>query len=521
MGVDAANPGRFSGRALAVLLVVVLGIAGGAAADLTIHYPKQALAVWLPIVCLLPIFVRVIQRKFDPFEPIQILALTFFILYGIRPAAELLSGFYYFDNQYTRSGFTGAAAVSLVGVLSIYAGYALYLGRSAARRAPQVPDRWDPERSVRFGIYVMIACVLLTLAFGAQVGFNTLFHFYLGRTQTSYETFLAVSGYVGLGPDLTIPAAIIFVFAFARLRTFKTFILLAINLAGAIFVTVPGGNRTYVLALVLPLIVFPYLRVQKRPTAATTLVVLLIGILGLNVLLATRTATSGRQSIPSAALSAVTHIPSQLKKFATGVDLAEFSVLELEYQAYNNRYDPLQFEPGQTVLATVAYPLPSSLIGGHKNKPPAAGQAVVNRLFPNTSGQRASFNPALFGDFYADSSWFSIVIYDLLLGIAIRFMWEYFLLHSRSEGMQILFAAALPMLVILVRNSVTDTIARSLFLVGPLLWCLLVCSRPKMRRFAGWRVKPGRGDRPFPPPMIGRAPQPEPVVASSDPAIPA
>jgi hypothetical protein len=52
------------------------------------------------------------------------------------------------------------------------------------------------------------------------------------------------------------------------------------------------------------------------------------------------------------------------------------------------------------------------------------------------------------------------------------------------------FASMLPMLVILIRNSVTDAIARSLFMVGPLLLCLIVCSRPRMRRFAGYRAKP-------------------------------
>jgi hypothetical protein len=46
------------------------------------------------------------------------------------------------------------------------------------------------------------------------------------------------------------------------------------------------------------------------------------------------------------------------------------------------------------------------------------------------------------------------------------------------------------MLVILIRNSITDAIARSLFMVGPLLLCLIVCSRPRMRRLAGYRVHP-------------------------------
>jgi hypothetical protein len=486
--MGAAFQGRLYLRALALAGVVALGLIAGLDANLLVEHTQAGLAVLLPIVALAPIIVRLVQRKFDPFEPIQIVALTYFFLYGIRPFSELLSNFAFFDNQYTRGGFTGAALVSLVGIVSTYAGYAMTFGRSWARRTPASAERWDPERSVRFGIWVLVVCALLTAAFAAQVGPSTLFHFYLGRTTTSFQTFLAVSGYVGLGPYLTIPAAIIFAFAFARLRTVKTFLLLAVSLGGAIFVSVPQGDRTYVLALVLPLVVFPYLRVSKRPSGATTLVVVLVAVLGLNILLGTRT-VGKRQPILTETANAVTHIPHQLSKFATGVDLAEFSVLELEYEAFHSKSDPLTFQPGQTLLATLAYPLPRSIVG-KTNKPPPAGQAVVNRLFPNQSGQRASFNPAMFGDFYADDGYLTIVLYCLVIGMGIRFLWEYFLLHRESEGIQIVFAATLPMLVIMVRNSITDGIARSLFMVGPLIWCLIVCSRPRMRKLAGWRVRP-------------------------------
>jgi hypothetical protein len=488
MGANAAYTGRLHARAFAVGGVIALGLLAGLAANLIIKDPQAGLATILPIACLSPIFVRAVQRKFDPFEPIQIIALTFFILYGIRPAAELASGFRYFDNQYARSGFTGAAAISLAGVLSTYAGYAMTIGRTWARRAPVGADRWDPERSVRFGIWVLVACGLLTAAFAATVGPSNLFHFYLGRTNTSFQTFLAVSGYVGLGPYLTIPASIIFIFAFARLRTVKTFLLFAGSFAGAVFVSVPQGDRTYVLALVLPLVVFPYLRANRRPKAVTTLIVVLAAILGLNVLLATRT-VGKRQPLPTEVVNAVTHIPHQLKDFATGVDLAEFSVLELEYEAYSAKTNALGYSPGETILATLAYPLPRSIIGKN-NKPQAAGQQVINRLFPPKMGQRASFNGAMFGDFYSDFGWVTIILYCAAIGIMVRFMWEYFLLHKKSEGIQIVFAAALPMLVILVRNSITDAIARSLFMVGPLLLCLIVCSRPQMRRLAGYRVHP-------------------------------
>ena len=497
MGHDAASE-RLTGALTRAVAVLALGAAAGSVATLVLLHRDIGLAVLCCLIAPLPVVIRLAQHKFDPFEPIQIVALTFIILYALRPASELIFGLNYFDAQPTRAGFNGAALISAVGMLSLYIGYALRAGERVAVRVPSAPSSWDPERSVRFGIWVLVFCALLTAMFAATVGPSTLFHFYVGgRTNTDFQTFLTVSGYVGLGPYLTIPAAVIFGFAFARLRTFKTLALFLFSLGGAMFFTFPRGDRTYILALVLPLLVFPYLRKNRRPGGAPVLAALLVAILAMNVLLSTRHQGSG-QSLGKTAVGAVTHIGTQLKDFATGVDLGEFSVLELEREAYAAKVNPLTFHPFQTVISALGYPLPRKLVG---TKPKAAGQWVVDRLFPTNTGNRSSFNPAMFGDFYSDWGWVTIILYDIAIGIVVRFMWEYFRRHATSEGVQIVFAATLPVLVIMVRNSVVDAFARSLFLSGPLLLCLIVCSRQKMRRMAGYRVRPE-----FKPPPVAVGP---------------
>jgi hypothetical protein len=375
--------------------------------------------------------------------------------------------------------------ISSVGMLSVYIGYSLTVGRKIARRTPRVPDAWDPQRSVRFGIYVLIACGLLTAAFAATVGPSALFHFYLGRSSGGYQTFAATgTGYVSLGPYLTIPAAIIFAYAFLRLRTFKTFLLFALSAGVAIFITFPRGDRTYIIAMILPLLVLPSLHKRTRPSGPPVVIALFVAILAMNIFLATRNVSAREPLLPTIG-NAFTHPGAQLKQFATGTDLAEFSVLELEHEAYSTKVDPLTFHPGQTLLCLSAYWLPRKLV---KHKPPAAAQWVINRLFP--SNLKSSFNPALFGDFWADDGWFTVVLYDIIVGIVLRWIWEYFKRHEGSEGMQIVFASVLPVIVIAVRNSVVDAFARDLFLSGPLLLCLITCSRPRMRRLAGWRIKP-------------------------------
>jgi oligosaccharide repeat unit polymerase len=469
-----------------VLGVLLLGLLAGLAAAGLVAHPQAGLAIVLPIATLLPVIVRLVQRKFDPFEPIQILAITFFVLYALRPAGELLYGMKYFNNSYMRGGFTGASVVSLVGVLSVYLGYAAATGGRLARRIPTLPHTWDPVRSVRFGIWVLVVCGLFTAAFAASVGPSTLFNFYLGRTTTDYQTFLSVVGYVGLGPELTIPAAIIFAFAWWRLRTFKVFLLFMISFAGAVFVNFPQGNRTYIIAFIFPLLVLPYLIKGRRPSGVGVAVALIGAVLAMNILLAIRNVET-RKPLLSTVTGAVTHVGTQLKQFTTGVDLAEYSVLELEWEAYHSKANPLSFHPGQTILSSIVYPLPRKIVG---KKPKAAGQWVVDRLFPSKGGKRASFNPAMFGDFYSDYGFVTIVLFCAAVGIATRVLWEYFRRNSASLGMQIVFAATLPVLVIVIRNSVLDAVARGLYLTGPLVLCMIVCARPRMRRFAGYRVRP-------------------------------
>ena len=117
-----------------------------------------------------------------------------------------------------------------------------------------------------------------------------------------------------------------------------------------------------------------------------------------------------------------------------------------------------------------------------------------NYLFPKPKGsRRASFNPSMFGDLFADYGWITLAAFSVLIGIAMRILWEYFQRQPRSVGLQIVFAGTLPMLVIMIRNNVTDAVGRSLYQIGPLILCLIVCSRPRVRRVAGHAVGRARG----------------------------
>ena len=179
---------------------------------------------------------------------------------------------------------------------SVYLGYALSNGGRLVRQARLLPDSWDPQRAVRFGVWLLVACAFLTALFALSVGPSVLLHFYLGRNTKDFQTILHVVGYVGLGPYLSIPATIIFAFGFLRLRSLQTAALLALSLSIALFITFPRGDRTYILALVLPLLVLPYVRAQRRPGLMATLGAIVLAALAITSSSISATSTSGRPS---------------------------------------------------------------------------------------------------------------------------------------------------------------------------------------------------------------------------------
>jgi hypothetical protein len=58
-----------------------------------------------------------------------------------------------------------------------------------------------------------------------------------------------------------------------------------------------------------------------------------------------------------------------------------------------------------------------------------------------------------------------------------RAVWEFFKQRPNNAGARILFASVMPLTVILLRGNPTDTVARSLYLVGPIVVFLWLARR--------------------------------------------
>jgi len=458
-------------------VAVLLGLAAGGAVAWGTDHPEVSLTIAMFLVAIFPMVLRAIQGKWDPFEPITILAVCIFVIYFVRPMAELTSkpGDYLAFDRDPRPGYAGAMTIALSGSIALYAGYFLTTGKAIAQRVKALPQSWDVARSMRFVVYLLIFAALMTSVFAAAIGGpGALMRFYLGRSTQDFQQYIQTAAYFVLGPYMTIPAAIILYMAFLRERTLLRTVFFFAVLALVTFVVVPRGDRTYLIAIVMPLLIIPYLRREKRPSLLALLGAIGVGIIILNILIAIRHVDyRAQRGVEQTITESFTHPTREIEEFIKGVDIAEFTVMELQYIATSN--GDLRLYPGATALSVITGPIPGKVIG---KKPKPGAVHATDYLFPNNK-RNAIFVPSLFGDLYQDWGIPTVVFYAFIFGIFMRFVWEYFLRNKHSEGMQIVYAASLPLLVILMRDNFSLTLGRALFLILPLILCLILCAKDR------------------------------------------
>jgi hypothetical protein len=447
--------------------------------------PRWALIVAMAVVTAIPFVVRAVQRKFDPFDPILIFALGIAVIFVARPITELTNNMQDYAGYFTRPGFNGAMTIVLVGTASLYVGYALPVGRRWAERARTPSSSWDVDLAVRFASRMLVfGAFLYLLNAAATGGIGQALEFFIGRGATSDAVQSKSSGWLYLGPYLTLPASLLLLSAWQRTRSRKSLALFLLSLTIGLAITVPRGDRTYVLALLLPLLVLRPLRQRRRPRPLAIVVSLVVGILAINFLQIYRNVTN-RSHASQTLTSAFSHPLSPIHTLLIGPDVSFFSVLELQDEIQPHQ---LPFDPGATPLSILAGPIPSLI---WKNKPQAAAVPVTVYLFYQQALiSKASNDPAMFGDMYADYGFPTLVLYSVLVGIALRALYVYLRRHERVIGVQLAFASCIPLMIILLRGALTDTIARSIVLTVPLLVAWRVCSRPPGDRIP--RMRSGR-----------------------------
>jgi hypothetical protein len=243
-----------------------------------------------------------------------------------------------------------------------------------------------------------------------------------------------------------------------------------------LLLTVPRGDRTFELAFILPLILMYFLHRQRRPRLWAIAAAFVAFTIAANVSVTLRHQEHRAQhGVDRTIVSAITHPGHELSSFVRGPDGSEFSVLEIEMQEYH--LGVLHYWPGSTFVGLATGWVPHSVL---KSKPLSPLQHLAYTLFPTTAGG-GSFQPPMYGSFYADYGWVSLLFLCVAIGFVLRAYWEYLMRHRGNLGVQLFYAASLPLVAELLRADLSLVFATAVFISIPLILCIVRCSRPPLR----------------------------------------
>lgn len=410
-------------------------------------------------------------------EPVVWAGLTMFGMYVVRPAALL--GF----DRFERYGFDLTAnfekvlLLTLTGAISLYLGYFLFSGIKVAKLVPPPPDKLDPSTTLVMSSAFALAGFALFAIAAIQTGAPILNSMVSGFR----VDFRATTGYLYMAPTMALPAALLI------FRTGSELGSRAIKAAGvsiAVIVALilaPAGNRFATILFITPFLIYVMLRNDWRPKAIPLLSVILIA---LTFVAATERFAPGKYG-PSAvagAMKATLGSPAtSIEKFVTGPTIEMFDGLLIEQQLVPSI---LPHKPFSSITTTIGQPVPRLL---WPSKPYAA-EAVMNEAAFGARGVRAgdasvAYSPI--GGFYYDSGWIGVVIGMAGIGWTLKVLWQYFRLHRSNDVVHVFFSISLPLVIVLMRGNIPDTLARAAFFLFPLLTISWLS-----------RVKPGRARLP-------------------------
>ena len=434
--------------------------------------PASLFVVALGIVLTLPIGARIAQRRFDPFEPIVLFVLAYGTMFVARPAHMLLTGSLSYGGVDLRAAFPVACALALVGGTAFVCGYELGAGAALARRLP-APREVSTRGAVPWvAVLTAISASLLVLVLSRSTGLSGIRRLFEGRVYDLAES-SAHSSYLWFGIRLVVPAAICLFALALRERRRSLIVLAAAVTALSLLVTLPLGNRVFLLPLLGAFFVLPYLSRDRRPgpllLAAVALAAILVSF-AIGVLRdPDRKAQAGTE-----VMTVLREPHTLLDPILVGNDAEMAPVLAGALTAIP---DPLGYRYGRATFGEIVIrPIPREFWGG---KPTAPDEKIVAEVWPGLAGIfHPVFTPLIF--LYWDFGIVGVFLGMALFGVASRSLYEWFVRSRGAFAAQVIFATALWYVVIAVRNHPAETLALSVFVLGP----LVVLERISGRRLA-------------------------------------
>lgn len=490
------SPGAHSAHrfTLSVLLIAFLLGLGVAFLNLTL---RHALVLAIATSLTAPLLLRLVYGNFDPFEPLVLANGAMLVIFVLRPIADLTFGSMPRSHTSINPTFDASLLLALVGATAFQLGYHSRIPQRLVRDLPtQSPSCYlHPGRATKAALLVAAVGVVLYCTFIlTSGGLGLLLSLLDGRDTSQGPVFQSALGYLYRGQTLLIPATLTFLLLKKQTRQFR-FLLMAAG-TGLPLVILAGstGTRLTLLLLLAPAFLFAYLSSDspggssrgRRPTVlGVAILAFLLVVVGFSLIRLTRTAGDER-TIGGTAIELVTAPVSATQQFLTSGDTSMFDSLNAVVAMIPER---LPYQHGSLIKDPLIRAAPSALWPGM----PRESNAVVMRNMDRERFDDANSAAAtsIVGYLYYDSGYITVVGGMFSLGIALAILWQVYVRSPAAVTTQLLYAATVPLIIVLIRGTLPATMTHGAFVLIP-LYAIIRFARSRSGPHMLRRGKPAR-----------------------------
>ncbi|MEA2511548.1 MAG: hypothetical protein QOJ59_1035 [Thermomicrobiales bacterium] len=454
---------------VAALILVGAGATGLILAEFVVSV-RWLIVVASAIVSLYPFVVGAMLRRFDFFEPIYIFAISYLVLFVIRPVFDLThdGGLPMLLGYSLEATYTEALAVGLIGACSIYAGYYLGLGTRIGRAAPVPSGEWY-YGTLNITILCMIAVsAAIFLYFVSSIGgVGGLLLMIRGRSVGRDEILTSTSGYLYSAPYWLISVGILMVAISPKWTSPRAVLGFSLVLASQVM-SVGNGDRSGFIPIACSLGLIAYLRQGSRPRIATiTLVSVTVFFLGITLPREFRN-VDDRRSSSETAFASVAHPGKAVREFFEGLDTAMVGGLAEEILIVPSRLD---YQLGRTYLDDLSRPVPRAL---WPSKPRSGDEQLMQVLWPDFYRMHIRFYFSMFGEPYLNLGVVGVTFFGIVFGVLWKALYVWFAKDPRNTTVIALYALNWPFVFVYMRGGVGVDYQRQVIVVLPAVMALVI-----------------------------------------------
>lgn len=454
-----------------LLLALLLGL-GVAFLNLT---ARHALLLAIAITLGAPLLLRLVHESFDPFEPLVLANIAMLVIFVLRPIADLTFGRMPPSHTSITPTFDATLLLALVGAIPFQLGYHSRIPQRLAHHLPTPSPSWylHPGRVTKAALLVAaLGVILYSLFLLTSGGLGLLLSLLGGRNTSQGLAFQSAVGYFYRGQTLLIPASLALLALAKQTRKVKFLLIAAATGLPLVILAGSTGTRVTLLLFFGSAFLFAYLSNDspgpsssrgRRPTfLGIAILLFLVVVVGFNLIRITRTAGDG-PTIGGTSIELVTSPVSATQKLLTSGDTSMFDSLNAVVAMVPAR---VPYQHGSLLKDPLIRAVPSALWPGR----PLESNAVVMRNMNRERFDEAYSGAAtsIIGYLYYDSGYITVVTGMFSLGIALGLLWHGYLRSPSALTTQLLYAAALPLVIVLIRGTLPGTMTRGAFVVLPL-----------------------------------------------------